>query len=388
MKIFPNQRTAILSILQDVTKQRMVLDKTLQVYFKQNPKWGSKDRKTVAQCSYDIARNYILLKSLTPPNQDIVETYINIVTEKGSIDLLDLAVQNPNIEFNTLYSIPDELAEVFHAESDLVEDNLKAMHRIADIYIRVNCSQIDFDVFCDILKAEAIAFEPIRECTVAGKTYALNAIKLAQKLNPNSDFYIRNQSYFEFQDLGSQIISLIVPIPEKSTILETCAGNGGKSTHILDQISSNSQLISMDIDENKINHLKLRVSRLFNKKIKTEIAEPDQIDAYVQKIDMMYMDMPCTGSGTIKRQPDLKYRITKQDVLKKALLQRQIFENFDLCLKPKGTLIYSTCSLFKAENESQIEWIVSRGYTLSYSATFHPSMYLGDGFFVAVLTKN
>lgn len=388
MKIFPNQKTAILSIIADTTKHRMVLDKTLQIYFKQNPKWGSKDRKTVAQCSYDIVRNYPLLKQLTPVNQDIVETYIGIIAQYSSIDLEQIAVNHPNIDFATLYSIPEDFMSTCNAEMTNAVVELKAMHRIADIYLRVNVSQIDFDVFCEILTSEAIDYEPIRTYTIGSRTFSLHAIKLNQKLNPNSEFYIRNQVYFEFQDLGSQIISLMHPVPEKATILESCAGNGGKSTHILDIMPSSSQLISMDIEEKKLDHLKVRVSRLFNKKIKTELAIADQIDKYVQKIDVLYMDLPCTGSGTIKRQPDLKYRITNEDVLKKALLQRQIIENFDACLKPQGTLIYSTCSIFKSENEDQVEWLVSRGYTLLDSLHLLPSQYEGDGFYVAVLKKN
>ena len=117
------------------------------------------------------------------------------------------------------------------------------------------------------------------------------------------------------------------------------------------------------------------------------MAKEKVLEKYQGMADILCMDVPCTGSGTLKRQPDIKYRITLENLDEKIALQRELFHLFDKALKTGGQLLYSTCSLFQSENQNQIEYITQNGYELEDQLLLEPRNYEGDGFFMARLRK-
>jgi 16S rRNA (cytosine967-C5)-methyltransferase len=182
------------------------------------------------------------------------------------------------------------------------------------------------------------------------------------------------------------MITLFSKIEEGNKVLETCAGNGGKTAHLVDLIP-NIDITAFDIHENKLNNLTTRMARLGKRSVRTLVNTPENQEKVKQKMDVIYMDMPCTGSGTIKRQPDLKYKINQKSLDEKIALQRAIFNDFSPMLKDNGRIIYSTCSILEAENERQIEWIEKKGYHCSRMLNLDPAKYPGDGFFMAEIIK-
>jgi 16S rRNA (cytosine967-C5)-methyltransferase len=119
----------------------------------------------------------------------------------------------------------------------------------------------------------------------------------------------------------------------------------------------------------------------------TEQAKDKLLEKYKNMADIICMDMPCTGSGTLKRQADIKYRISEKILEERLGSQREVFHLFDKTLKSGGQLLYSTCSLFKSENNEQIKYIISQGYSLEDELLLEPSQYPGDGFYMARLRK-
>lgn len=391
MKVFPNLRTAILKNITEIIQNKNVLDTYIQKQFKANPKWGSKDRKTIAQCTYDIIRHYEFLMHFSDSKEMVLDTYLNFLNEDHQFNFDDIKTKyKAELPFETLYSVPSLFLKLGEKELGSNFQNVwKAMHKPAPIFLRVNQSQTSIDIFTDTLKEHEIEFEMVENIDYAGERLNMSpAIKLLKPLAKNHILFEEFGSHFEIQDLGSQYISQFSDISKAKKIIESCAGNGGKSTHILDLTAENTQLVSFDIEEQKLKHLEKRVSRMFGKKVKTEMANDANMDKYKNFADVLFMDVPCSGSGTLRRQADLKYRIYEAPLIEKWHLQKQIIENFIPTLKPGGKLIYSTCSIFPSENEDQVLWIESRGFTCNKKQTLLPSEYDGDGFFVAELTKN
>jgi 16S rRNA (cytosine967-C5)-methyltransferase len=391
MKVFPNLRTAILKNITEIIQNKNVLDSYIQKQFKANPKWGSKDRKTIAQCTYDIVRHYEFLMHFSESKEMVLDTYLNFLNEENQFDFEALRVQyEAELPFETLYSVPSLFAKL--GEKELGENFQavwKAMHKSAPIFLRVNQSQTTLDIFTDTLSEHGIEFEVLDNVQYAGEKLKMApVIKLLKPIAKNHILFEEFGSHFEIQDLGSQFISQFSDISKAKKIIESCAGNGGKSTHILDLTAENTQLVSFDIEESKLKHLDKRVARMFGKKVKTELANDANMDKYKNFADVLFMDVPCSGSGTIRRQADLKYRIYEAPLIEKWHLQKQIIENFVPTLKSGGKLIYSTCSIFPSENDDQVQWIESRGFTCSKKQTLLPGEYEGDGFFVAELIKN
>lgn len=381
MRLFPNQIKALEELICSVTQRKAILDNTIKTQIEKNKKWGAKDRRNFYQAAYDIIRNYELFLYLANENNsDVISTYIQS-QQSAELDFVHLP-------FPIRYSSPDDFYKLFIAENNNAEDNLRAMHTIGDIFLRVNISLISFAKFEQKLQENNIQYIPIRELTIGDKKFNLNCIQLLQRTHTQRDFFEQHQRYFEIQDIGSHLLTEFTEPDKAKVIVEGCAGNGGKTTHLLDKTNSEPPLIlCFDKERKKIEHLQTRIDKWQNHKVVTAVAKEKEILPYYNMADMLYLDVPCTGSGTLKRQADLKYRIDTENLNEKITIQRQVFQNFHPTLKSGGQLIYSTCSLFHSENQKQIDYILSQGYELIDQLLLEPFEYMGDGFFVAKLRK-
>lgn len=200
-------------------------------------------------------------------------------------------------------------------------------------------------------------------------------------------------------DVGSQIIADSLKVSAGDDVLDMCAGEGGKALFIS---QNDCHLVAMDIDEAR---LKVARSRLTNK-AEYICADATSYDFKDKKFDWILLDAPCSGTGVIKRNPDLIHRLDQKDVSKYIEIQSKLLDKAVQWLKPSGKLIYATCSLFKSENEEQIERILKKNkdikpYSLKKllgeqlvasdsisSLTLFPHVQDCDGFFIAALCKN
>lgn len=389
MRLFPNQIQAIEHVILEVITYQQVLDATIKNQIDKNKKWGSKDRKGFYQTAYDIVRHYELLTYIQEQekHKDVIETYLAYVVDK-SLDIDSIIAKYPKLSTDIRYSMPSSLYEIYSKEVTNADENIKAMHAIGDIYLRINTSLVSMEKFEQKLNFNGINYQRIDEISINGKTFPLNCIKLAESTTKNKDFFDKNDDFFEIQDIGSQILTEFIDLSSANTIIESCAGNGGKTSHLIDKTRDKNPLIlAFDKEKKKIEHLQKRISKWKNHKLVTELAKEKEIAKYESLGDILYMDMPCTGSGTLKRQSDLKYRISTKNIEEKISQQKEVFHLFHNTLKKGGTLVYSTCSLFHSENDAQIDFIISQGYELIEKLLLEPKDYAGDGFFVAKLVK-
>lgn len=204
-------------------------------------------------------------------------------------------------------------------------------------------------------------------------------------------------------DAGSQIISELFLVKPQSQVLDMCAGEGGKALFITQK---DCHYVAMDIDKSR---LKVARARLADRDV--EFIEHDALtkDFSGRQFDWILLDAPCSGTGVIRRNPDLIHRLGPKDVSNYIEIQRKLLNKAVQLLKPNGCLIYATCSLFKAENEEQIERVLRENkeiIPLSLSRlvgerlnlpsellvnsclTLYPHIHDCDGFFIACLSKS
>lgn len=300
-------------------------------------------------------------------------------------------------------SLPDFLAERFLAlYGPDAARAAEAMNERAPLTVRANLLKEDRDALAKRLAAEE----------VESKATPLSpmGLHLETRLNVFSLTSFR-EGFVEIQDEGSQLLGMLVDAPP-TRVVDACAGAGGKTLQLAAQMKNRGDLHALDIDERRLDDLKKRARRAGVHNVRAQLipAEGPEVDSALEalagKADRVLVDAPCSGTGTFRRKPDARYRLTPQDLDQHVARQKLLLERFSRMVKPGGRLIYGTCSVLREENEAVIEDFLSRHpeYTVrpvaellgaELGAKVGPGPYLRlaphshgtDGFFGAVLVR-
>jgi 16S rRNA (cytosine967-C5)-methyltransferase len=191
------------------------------------------------------------------------------------------------------------------------------------------------------------------------------------------------------QDVAAQYVVNILNqnniIPKK--VFDACAAPGGKTCQILENY--NCTLTAMDISSDRLEKIKQNLQRL-DLKAKTMVGDAFNLDWWDKnKFDLIVADVPCSASGTIKRNPDIKINRTYDDVIKFTESQRKIVLSLWNCLEDNGYLLYITCSIFRDENQDNIAWLKNniKGFKLIDELQIIPTEY-SDSLYYALVQKN
>lgn len=161
---------------------------------------------------------------------------------------------------------------------------------------------------------------------------------------------------FTVQDEAAGLTSLILDPKKGENILDACSSPGGKTTYIAQLVENEGQIIAFDIHEHRTRLVEQNAKRLGVNIIETKVQDASKFEEkYVNKFDKILLDVPCLGIGVLKRKPDIKWQKKKEDIKEISEIQYKILENCTKYLKPKGELVYSTCSILKEENENLIK---------------------------------
>jgi 16S rRNA (cytosine967-C5)-methyltransferase len=196
---------------------------------------------------------------------------------------------------------------------------------------------------------------------------------------------------FEVQDLNSQKVARALNPKPGERVVDACAGAGGKSLHLAALMGNKGKIIALDVHEKKLEALRERSTRAGATCIETRWIENSKtIKRLHDSADRLLLDVPCSGLGVVRRNPDSKWKLTAEDVERVRELQRQILQNYSPILKKGGRMVYSTCSILPSENSKVIEHFMSEngaGWRLLSQETLWPEVDGPDGFFVAVLER-
>ncbi|PTL77507.1 RsmB/NOP family class I SAM-dependent RNA methyltransferase [Vitiosangium sp. GDMCC 1.1324] len=263
----------------------------------------------------------------------------------------------PEKRFPIAASLPDFLAarfrEVFGADAERAAE---AMNERAPLTARINGFKGSREQLRALLEQEGVNVTPT---LLSPLGLILDTRTNAFSLNAFRD------GWFELQDEGSQLLGMLVDAPP-TRVVDACAGAGGKTLQLAVQMKNRGDLHALDVDEGRIDELRKRARRAGVHNVRTQVipAEGPEADAALEplkgKADRVLVDAPCSGTGTFRRKPDARYRLTPEMIQDHVARQKRLLERFSQMVKPGGRLIYGTCSVLREENEAVVEDFLAR----------------------------
>ncbi len=248
-------------------------------------------------------------------------------------------------------SARDNYPAWLHAELEATFGNhvsaeMEALNAQAPVDLRANTLKISRDDLLAKLREEGIHAElaPL----------APHGIRLAQRA-PIFASPLFKAGYFEMQDAGSQLVAELAEAKPGMKVIDFCAGAGGKTLALAAQMKNKGRILAFDTSENRLTQMKPRLKRAGVDNVQLHVITSEH-DAFLKRhkdsADIVLVDAPCSGSGTWRRNPDLKWRFTPTDLEELEGLQKKILLSASRLVKPGGKIIYATCSMLQRENES------------------------------------
>ncbi len=414
--ISAGQFTATEDALARVLTMSQPADAVLSTYLRSQPRLGGQDRAFIAETVFGVLRRRYGLEHHTgarTPRQ-LVLAYLNRV-HGVSLRQLEALLSPADMQwaaairtpagappFHVAAELPPWLADTLAAE--LPEDEVLALARslqqAAPLDLRVNSLLATRDETLQRLAADGIPAQPTR--------YAPLGVRLEAK-SPLNRHPLFVSGRIEVQDEGSQLVCQLLAPRRREMIVDFCAGAGGKTLAIGALMQSSGRLYAFDVAEARLNRFKPRLKRSGLSNVHPQLLQSEndiKVKRLAGKIDRVLVDAPCSGFGTLRRNPDLKWRQTPGDIIELAAKQRALLAAAAQLLKPGGRLVYATCSLLRAENQEVVEAFLSAHPQYSLMPAnevlktqrialdtgkflqLYPHRHGCDGFFAAVLERS
>lgn len=393
-----NLLTAVVNSTIEIFGEKRHPDRLMQILFKNNRKWGSRDRKFVAENIYEIVRWWRLLWT-TLDEPESLESKV-IYRLLGAL-LVIKGLELPKFpEFSNLSkehlleryseslkirklreSIPDWLDELGSQEVDNWEQVITTLNKEAEVVLRVNRITTSKEKLISELAQEGI------------ETYTLNWAPDALVLKERQNIFLSptyNKGYFEVQDASSQLVAPFVEAEEGMRVIDACAGAGGKSLHLANLMNNKGKIIALDIHDWKLNSLKIRAKRDKITVIEPRLIQSNKvIKRLKESADRVLLDVPCSGLGVLRRNPDTKWKLNPGILESLKKTQSEILDKYRTMVKPGGNLIYTTCSILSSENEQQVEnfLVRNKSFKLNKMELISPVLHGFDGFFMASMKR-
>lgn len=404
-KLHRNICEGIIINLDQIFFKKKFADKAIEQSLKSNKKWGSRDRKFIAETTYTIVRYWRLLNEIMGINAEENSDYLwklfagyllwkNIPLpewdEFSSINQNKISIER-NSKLNERKikeSIPDWLDELGERELGSQWDSeIAALNKEAPVILRANTLKISKE---NLQKK----FSEIGIQTVS-LDFTNDALLVEQRQNLFQTSYFKD-GYFELQDASSQLVANYLDVKPGMRIIDACAGAGGKSLHLAALMQNKGKVLALDTEEWKLNELKKRAKRDGVDIIETRtITSSKIIKRLAESADRVLLDVPCSGLGVLRRNPDAKWKLSPQRIVELNALQEKILESYSLMVKPNGKIVYSTCSILPSENEMQIENFLTKKkpgkngekFKFLEEKKISPAVDGFDGFYICVLQR-
>ena len=336
------------------------IDKVLEQLFRKNRRWGKRDRAFISEHAYTIVRNWRLLWHLTGmapslKRKDLWKLFARYVQWKGLPlpawkEFEGLETWSPPImkdqPVELRESYPDWLAD--RAQQELGKDWMalaKALNEPAQMVGRTNTLKIERTELLQRLKEEGADVLPWEE----NETGLLFKERISvARLNSFSE------GLFEIQDGGSQQIAPLLQVEAGMRVIDACAGAGGKSLHLAALMKNKGQIHAMDVDKRKLQELQKRATQQGVDIIDGQVISGTALRSLEGWADRLLLDVPCSGTGVIKRKPDTKWKLKPEYLDNILSTQSEILDTYSSMLRPGGLMVYATCSILPSENEEQV----------------------------------
>jgi 16S rRNA (cytosine967-C5)-methyltransferase len=403
MRFHRNITFAVIDALMAIFNEGEYADKVIQRALKLDKRWGSADRKFIAETTYEIVRwkrlylaigeinrevllrddvwkmmgVWAILRGHTLPDWKYFEG-IPVRKIKGKFD-----------EFSKIrkikQSIPDWMDELGVKElgEEIWTKEIIAQNQQAKVVLRTNTIKgTKEELKLALLKTDI-------------HTLALEDYPEALVLEERSNVFLTDafkNGLFEVQDASSQMVAHMLDIKPGMRVVDTCAGAGGKTLHLACLMENKGSIIAMDLYESKLKQLKIRAKRNGIHNIDYRVIESTKTyKKLYETADRVLIDAPCSGLGVLKRNPDSKWKLQPEFIDNIKKVQAEVLETYAKIVKPGGKLVYATCSILPSENQEQIEkfLLTDSGKNFTFvqdkKVLAHESGY--DGFYMALLER-
>ncbi|UOO90485.1 RsmB/NOP family class I SAM-dependent RNA methyltransferase [Vitreoscilla massiliensis] len=406
-------------LIAEVSLFRSPADMVLSKFFKDHKKLGRQDRHEIAETVYAALRHWqklhmvlgdkaptrlLALGALVIGRGVSIASLSDIINEAERTALSGLKAAKTEFtgRLNTASELPQWLVERMqgqYSDEDIVAIG-QALSHAAPLDTRVNTikgkrDKVLAQLAAEGFKAEATPFSPW------GIRFQDKAV-----INKNPLFL---DGILEVQDEGSQLLALLSGAKRGEVVVDFCAGAGGKTLAMAAMMNNTGRLYAMDVSEKRLANIKPRIARAGVGNITPQRLDHERdlrLKKLWNKADRVLVDAPCSGLGTLRRNPDLKYRQSNDSIDELVTLQARILDSAAHLVKRGGYLIYATCSVLAEENQNQIQNFLSTHSEFSLVncsdllksnkialdtgefLQLNPATHHTDGFFAAVMQKS
>lgn len=394
---------AIFTALKDIFEKNEYADKAIEKVMKANKYWDVRERGFVSDVTYDMVRNWRLLyvsagleeaAKLSDRNLWMIfgtylvfdgyalpeSNYFKGLNEKKIVSQLEKFHKIRKIR----ESIPDWLDEIGAKEIGKDWDKvIRALNQKPTVVLRANSLKTNPKDLQTALEAENIM-----ESTLISWSPDAVELKFQRNVFRTEAFH---KGLFEVQDASSQMVSEFLNVQPGMRVVDACAGAGGKTLHLASLMKNKGRIIALDVKGRKLEELKKRAARADVRIVETREIDSSKVTKRLKDTaDRLLLDVPCSGLGVLRRNPDSKWKLTLNEIERVKTLQKEILTNFSDITKVGGKMVYATCSILPSEGEDQVKWflnMVGDKWNLLGEKRYSPEVYHADGFYMALLER-
>lgn len=402
MRLHRNLVYTTIDSLNAIFNEGEYADKVVARALKKDKRWGSSDRKFVAETIYEIVRWKRLYAEIAevkePYDRDNLWRMFAVWAVLRGYPIPDWRQLEGTPErkikgrFDELSkvralkeSIPDWMDEIGVKElgEKMWSKEISAQNQPAKVILRTNTLKGTKENLRNTLMDLNIETEYLKDQP--------EALVLKERANVFlTDAF--KQGLFEVQDANSQLVAGFLDVKPGMRVVDTCAGAGGKTLHMASLMENKGQLIAMDLYESKLKQLKLRAKRNGAFNIEYRIIDSTKVIKKLhEKADRVLIDAPCSGLGVLKRNPDSKWKLQPEFIDNIRKVQSEVLESYSKIVKPGGKLVYATCSVLPSENQEQVEKFlkteIGKQFTFIEDRKMLASESGFDGFYMALLER-
>ena len=347
-------------LLHRVLQLQNPADGVVSDFFRQYRTLGQRERHTLAETTYAVLRQRPLFQHLAQSGKGEIERRLALLAWQGNEGFLRAAMTETEQQWlaqvnavdrsalpeKLRHNLPEWLAEILRQSmGDEFWPLVNSMNASAPLDLRINTFKARRDDVIAAFKAEGVE--------ASATPYSPLGLRIAGKPALHKlDVFMRGD--VEVQDEGSQLLALMVGAKRGEMVMDFCAGAGGKTLALGAEMRNTGRLYAFDTSGHRLASLKPRLARsglsnVFPAQIAHE--RDERVKRLAGKLDRVLVDAPCSGLGTLRRNPDLKWRQTPQSVAELGVKQAAILASAARLVKPGGRLVYATCSLLDVENE-------------------------------------
>ena len=416
MTLRRNQLVALAGAIERVARLDMPADAALSAFFREHSEMGARDRAFVSDGAFAYLRRKASLEALAQTHEPLLLAYAVAVRELGhSVRDIEPAINAADARWLAGFKgrMHDPLAPAVAAD---VPDWL--WHRLGESdddksrasLTRVWQSPAPLDLRANTMKTArdaALAALAADDLRVARTPYSPLGLRIDGRPSLARHPWLAD-GRLEVQDEGSQLVGLLVAPRRSDMVVDFCAGAGGKTLLLGALMRSQGRLYAFDVSAKRLARLTPRLARSGLSNVHPQVIASER-DAKVKrlsaKIDRVLVDAPCTGFGTLRRNPDLKWRQTPEDLAELTAKQAKILAAAATLVKPGGRIVYATCSVLPEENDAIVDAFLAEhdafaerdvaallaGMRISLDTgsrlRLRPDVHGCDGFFAAVLER-